>query len=753
MPPLLSLVAQNSEVVLRNPQGIGVRDIPEHNVFLDWVAEAHWVSQEWRSEAWRDSEMYDGDQWSPSQYALAIDAGIDPLTINRIFPAVNLILGSQIVNRFNIEAKARTNKDQEMSQVMSEGLQFVMDQWDGKYLVSQAFRDQVIPGIGWLSMCYENDPRKERIKIVQRDWKEIFYDPFSSPWVDPSNCRYVFQQRWMNKSELQDLFPEKSYEIEQYAGDMSRYSSGGYTRYWYEDQATQVEEKIRYAGGFGWVTKNTQRVRPVELWYPHMEPAAFACFKDGRVVEIKNDLDPRSLYQLFKSADQIVRTRVRKMRYKTFLGNLELAHDYSPYPHDEFPFIPFIGYLDRWGMPYGVPRQIRGQNIEVNKRRSMALALISSRRIIIEDGAVDEKLGVQGAYEEANKPDGVIIMKPTKKDAITIVEQAPMSPGQMNLMGQSEREIQEISGVSADASGYQSNAITGVAVERRAQYSGLVTAPLFDNLRRSMKLCGHQGVAMIQGVWQGEKVLRITDRLSGAEKFVELNKVITDQFGNRMVQNNITQGKYDTIVTETPQTDTVREKNMDLMVEWVKKSPPEAAPLLLSIALELSDMPYKDKILQQIRPLIGLPPGWEDMSQEEIKQQMAQQAKMKAAKENQMEQITMQKIMLELQGMALQNEELKASIQKILAGAKNMATMADVKVAKTGLDAKRLDLETNKAAVSARQAGSKDQREAEKLQMDSFTALTDALVKKDQMEKSTPAIGNMSVSPVSSAMD
>ena len=50
----------------------------------------------------------------------AVDAGIDPLTINRIFPAINLILGSQELNRANIIAKARTAKDGQIAEIMTE---------------------------------------------------------------------------------------------------------------------------------------------------------------------------------------------------------------------------------------------------------------------------------------------------------------------------------------------------------------------------------------------------------------------------------------------------------------------------------------------------------------------------------------------------------------------------------------------------------------------------------------------------------
>ena len=148
---------------------------------LGYVEEARAASRDWRAQSWRDHEMYDGDQWTPEDRQRAVDAGIDPLTINRIFPAINLILGSQELNRANIIAKARTAKDGQIAEIMTEALAFVLDQNDGQYRIGQAFKDAVIPGIGWLYCGFNNDPRQERIKLDFRDWKEVFWDPFASP--------------------------------------------------------------------------------------------------------------------------------------------------------------------------------------------------------------------------------------------------------------------------------------------------------------------------------------------------------------------------------------------------------------------------------------------------------------------------------------------------------------------------------------------------------------------------------------------
>ena len=111
--------------------------------FNAWVKDAAWASSEWRAESWRDCEMLDGAdaQWTQEDWDAAVAAGIDPITINRTFPTVQIILGSQAINRQDITAKARTTEDAEISQVMTEGMKFILDQSDGHAIISEAFRD------------------------------------------------------------------------------------------------------------------------------------------------------------------------------------------------------------------------------------------------------------------------------------------------------------------------------------------------------------------------------------------------------------------------------------------------------------------------------------------------------------------------------------------------------------------------------------------------------------------------------------
>ena len=657
---------------------------PDVNTLLAWVYEAQTASAEWRSESWKDCEFYDGEQWDAVSKAAAEDAGIDPLTINRVFPTINLLKGNQSINRQNITAKARTTKDSEISQIMSEGIQFVMDQNDGKYIVSQAFGDQIVPGIGLLTVGLNPDPRKEPIAIKYRDWKTWWVDPFGDPWLSPESTRYSFIAKWMDLESLIALYPDRQREIENQFSDLAgeRPDNSSFML----DEATDIEMSRRALTGSSWVQVDRKRVRPVVIWYPQYEQCVFAIFADGQVKEITDDLPPTEQYEIICRAQKCVKAMVPKMWTATFMGTLLLAQTKTPYDHDQYPMVPFIGYLDRFNLPYGVPRQLREQNVEVNKRRSMALAMLYKRRVTAEADVVKTPGEMDNLYKEANRLDGFMKVRAGKMDKLRVEDQSNLVAPHIHLMEQSEREIQQIGGANDETMGWQSNAVSGKAIEARQAQGSMTIAPLFDNLRRSLKRLGELVVANIQKEWDGEKVLRVTDQLSGADKFVVLNERQQSDDGAIVVRNNVTQGRYDLVVADAPQTDTIREKNLEMIIEWVKRSPPEVVPHLFMLAMEMSEIPNKDQVIQRLRPVLGISPEDEGMSAEEIKEKTL--AELEAQKQEQaaVAELEAQSNNLELQGKDLENKKLQAEILKLTAETTATQAQADKEDFETGFN-------------------------------------------------------------------
>lgn len=636
------------------------------DTLLSWVQEAQQAFQGWRSDSWEDYEFRDGKQWSSSDIKKLKQKGIRALTINRIFPILNLIQGHYLNNRQDVVAKGRTKQDNELGQVMSEGIHFVSSQNRGHQRSSTAFNDQITAGFGCLSVGFNPDPRKEKVAIFSHKWYSVWWDPYATPWMEKEDCRYAFTADWADLEDLIGMFPELKKEIREHFLSLADETDTGRANV--NDEGLQIEEYKRYLSSAYWVNGERKRVRPVEMWYTQLVKRWFAIMANGRVIDLDDIENPEEEYLVIQSAREVVSAYVKKMRVATFLDKLLLQDVWSPYVHDDYPFVPYVGYLDRFGFPFGIPRQIKEQDMEVNKRRSMALSLINNRRVITEKGAAENE---NKAYAEANRPDGYIVLKPGKKNAFEIQEMSQMSQPQIDLLMQSEREIQEISGANDESLGYTARIQSGVALDKKQQTTATITASLLENAKYSQQILGHKIGALIQDSWTDEKVLRITDRITGTEKFVAVNERIHSESGV-VLKNDITQAMFDYEITARPMTATVREKNSDLIFSAINKSPPEAVGPLLNLALEISDIPNKDLLLQQIRKATGVAPLNDDLPLEEreaLQQQEAEQKEAEAQKE----------IAQQDETIRLDQEKVKAETLKLLAEADAEKQQADQK--------------------------------------------------------------------------
>jgi len=567
---------------------------------LQWVVEAQSAHSTWKRESFIDWEFRDGVQWTEAAFQALLKKGINPLTINRIFPILNLIYGHFVRNPKDLTAKGRTKEDHELAQVMSEAFAMVKDQNRGKEHINGAFNDGITAGYGCIEVGKNPDPRCEPVQWQKHPWYSVWWDPYASPWADKETCRYMFTAPWKNLEDLIQVFPEKKSEIlEKFANLASEY----YVPEIY-DVGSAVEDHHKYLSSNHWVNNDRKRIRPVEMWYTRIQKSVFAKMPDSRIIDLDNIKTPGETIQVMQASIELITACVKKTRVATFMSDLLLQDIASPHAHDQYPFVPFVGYLDRFNQPFGVPRQIREQSMEVNKRRSMALSLISNRRVFIEEDAVKD---VSKAYSEANRQDGLIVYKKGRRGGVEIQELASMAAPQIDLMNQSEREIREISGSNDEALSAESRLQSGVALDKKQDLSSTVTASLFENAEASQKRLGELTMSMIQNTWTGPKVLRVTDRMTGSEKFMEINRAMYDMNKQTLViHNNISEGLFDMVVAPAPMTDTMRDKNMELLFSAINKAPAEAIGPLLNMAFEISDVPSKDALLKQLRQSMNM---------------------------------------------------------------------------------------------------------------------------------------------------
>lgn len=636
--------------------------------FLSWIVEATEFQQLWHKESFEDYAFRDGAQWSAQDKLMMMEKDINPITANRIFPIINLIYGHNTLIQEDIVAKGRTQDDAESSQVMTEAISFVLDQCEGKSKIREADFEAIVAGFGYLKVDTLSDPRREKVTVKHRPWYSLGWDPYGDPWLSVDSCRYCFYSDWVDLEDLIAAFPKKEMEIRNQFDNMTSGVSG-ITRGTYRttlDTVDAVEDIKHSLTGSQWANSLRNRVRPVELYYRVNEEATFCTMFNGAVYELNDSLSKKDQYKILKECIGHQKVVVPKVRLAQIIGEEILEDIPSPHGHDQYPFVPMFAYLDRFNMPFGVPRQVKEQQMEINKRRSVALALLDDRTAYIEDGAVDD---INEAYEQINSRRGLVEVNPDKLDRIKIDEHADLATAQVDMMRISESEMKEITGANDESLGYETKVMSGTALSKKQQQTSTIISPLSKNLARSKRRLGELIIAEVQSNWDGPRVMRVTDRVTGADRFVEINQPLKDENGNMIVKNNISQGRYDSVVSSQPLTDTARERHVEMLFSAIEKSPPEIAPTLISMALELSDLPAKEMLLARINAVLGTDPIEFSLSKDEQEQRRFEKQQAIEAKQNQDAEFEKRERILELDEREAKIKELYANIEEKLAAA------------------------------------------------------------------------------------
>lgn len=635
-----------------------------------WTAEGMAAHGLWHEDAWLNQMFKDGKQWDQDSWDEAISKDIIPVTSNRIFGIIESLKGEYIGNQQYIQAKGRTQADSEISQLMTESISYVLESSQVYDDLPLGFEDMVTSGFSPYYIGHQHDPRKEKIIVQRRPWYSVFTDPFGDSYLDPARSRYVFYSDWKNTEDLCRAYPKHEYKIKEFIDSKTNENSF--------DVSQIVEDYI--ANSIGWTSVDGARCRPVEMFYAVNGKGVFAILPDGTAEELDPE-NPQRSFALLDHATSIITAKIKRIRKAVFLGDVLLEDIESPFKHGKYPYALFYAYFNRFNQPQGVPTNLREQNMEINRRRAMALALLGTRLIVIEEKAVDDPNTV---FEEAQKINPLIIVKDGRLNSIKIDEMGGGLAGeQVEIMRETERLLKEQSGRNNEQMGYKSGANQSrVAFEAKVSQSSEQSASLFRNERRGRKMIGALVGDLIQttDTWTSERVLRITDRVTASEKFHTLNEQFVDDDGEVTTKNNVAAGKFDYLIADAPVTDTVREKNVEITLAAINRAPQEAIGPLLQNAYELSNLPNKDALMERLNLSLGMQSIDHDQTKEQREQANEERRENLRAKEEADAQFKQQERELEL-------EEKRASIQAKIITAETAKIKAETEKEKVNQDA------------------------------------------------------------------
>lgn len=550
-----------------------------------------------RLEMAMDDDFYDHIQYSDEELQVLKARGQAPVVFNLTQTTVNWVLGTQRRSGADYRILPRKKEGAKAAQIKTDLLKHISDENRSEFETSLAFQMAVRAGVGWLECGQGREEEGTQVYDRAEDWRCMLWDSTARRY-DLLDARYIFRTKWLDADLAANLWPKRRGVIETAMGGTAL---GGSFLDGLGDEAMDSIE-TSYSNVTSGLSSNhdgaaRERVRVIEAWFK-MQVRDAQVVKGGQFNgELYDRWSPGHNADIEQGLSTLV-ARPREVIHcaiMTDAGLLDLRP--SPYRHGRYPFTPVWGYRrNRDGMPYGMIRGIRDVQRDLNKRASKSLHILSTTRVMLQEGAVTD---IEVLRDEVARPDAVIEYK-VGQPAPQIHTDTNLAAAHLQLLERDAQMIQSIGGVTDENLGRRTNATSGIAIERRQDQGALATSVFFDNLRQSRQIHGEKLLVLTEMYYDAEEEFRITDS-RGNPDFKKINDGDSD--------NSIAHHKADFVISEEDWRATIRQANGEALMELANRVAPTAPQIIvgiLDLIVESSDVPKRDEIVKRIRQLTNV---------------------------------------------------------------------------------------------------------------------------------------------------
>jgi hypothetical protein len=623
----------------------------------------------------RCESMYDGEQWRHSDAEELRARGQRPVVYNEVKPTIDWLIGTERRTRVDFLVVAEEPGEQASDDAMRKTklLKWLDATNRAGFERSQSADDCFKAGIGWIEVGLRGDKNGPPIYIGAESWRNIIYDSQATK-RDLSDGRFIFRIKVVDLDVALACFPEKEEEIRACVQE--------------GDDATIFRDWIIGSGlitsldAFG-PSSNSDldyllSSNPVDLFNGRKRVMLIECWSREPVT----NTEPNK----YGIADPIT----YRMVCSIMTERDTLLEAPSPFRHDRFPFIPVWAYRNkRTGLPYSPIWQLIGPQESLNHRMSRALFEASSNQLKLEKGSWDsEVMDLDEIRAELNDPNGMAIFEKGALSNGSVQERPHQSEAaqQLNLANHDIQALRQMSGVTGENRGLDTNATSGKAVLAKQDQGSMLTTELFDNLLFARQMEGEIVLSLCEQYLVKPMTVRTEDDKAGME-YVNLNQ--WDEESGQYV-NDITARQASFKVGEQAWKQTMAESAFDNLMQMFAQLAPVAPQVVINILDVLFEMhpnlPKRSVILERIRAVNGQAPldGKLTPEQQAARQQQQDMAKRQfEAQMAQMDAAIKEAVAkgekLEAEGMAKRLESLYMAAQaaQVLTMAPQIAPVAD----------------------------------------------------------------------------
>lgn len=625
-----------------------------------------------RMEMATDADFYDNIQWSEEDARELKERGQDPLVFNVISSSVNWVTGTEKRGRTDYKILPRKKEAAKPAEKKTQLMKYLSDVNRTPFHMSRGFEDAAKVGLGWIECGVQEEDDSEPIYDRYESWRNLLWDSACSE-KDLSDCRYMFRSKWLDMDVAEAMFGQRKGVLKSSAGDGDNYGLDQQG-----DEAMDSAENSRELSGGSRTDYSSDartRVRVIEAWI--RRPTKVSRIKGGEFAGDVYEPGHAGHEDALEGGKSVLVEKVSMRMYVAIFASSGLLYaGISPYRHNTFPFTPIWCYRrDRDGLPYGMIRGMRDLQYDINKRAAKALHILSTNKVIMDEGAVED---IDEFLEEISRPDAVIVKKQGKE--LVINADRDVAPVHMEFMSRSISMIQQQSGVTDESMGRSTNATSGIAIGRRQEQGAMATAGIFDNLRFASQVHGEKKLSLIEQYMGEEKQFRITN-MRGTPDYITVN--------DGLPENDIVHTKADFVISESDWRATIRQnatEELTALLMQLAPAAPQLAMVMIDLVVEEMDIGNREELVKRIRQVTGMKdPDQTEPTPEELAAEKAQQAQAE-----QMEQERQAMLQAELEGKAATTRKDDAAAQKAIAESQvvlNKLSGMNVETLRTALEA------------------------------------------------------------------
>lgn len=499
-----------------------------------------------RSRTDKAQDFYDGNQWTPEEIQTLKDRHQQASVLNICSPLVRAFRAIEKSRQTDYVVLGREESDDRMAEILTVLLNQVFKKSNFDHFLSEIARDGAISGIGWQEIAPEkdHDTGDTLIKIFQRPWEQMFYDPYARR-PDLADARYIIRQIWIDRDEAVNKWPNSEEDLLGEFNDTHFHHFHGL-----EEEAQSKTANSFYMDS----TRNSRRIAVNDTYY-----------KDA-TGQIKH---------LIFSANVFLE------------GSLE-GDNPSPYDGNYYPFIPFIADRDKKGRPVGIIEPLIPIQETLNKTLSKWIWNTSSLRVLFELDAFQDS---EEAKAEISKPDAWIALTPgsLKDGKIDIARALDESAHLMQMINLLVEMAGRITGINDALIGIGGNNARTIGQEgSRIQQGASLQTAVIENLYFSKQKSSEVILKMVGQFYNTERILRVTAPDGTKEEFrlnaIDLNGKPLNDISNILI--------YDVELREEAPFTIAREATNRLLAEIIKSVPESARVLLIPF---IKNMPIQNK--------------------------------------------------------------------------------------------------------------------------------------------------------------